>query len=221
MGHELIDTWVTTDFMEPLDDVYSEYGFNDVFPQGVLDIVSYDGHPWSVPVNIHRSNVLWYNKAIFEEYGLTAPTTWDEFIAVAETLKAAGITPLALGDNGPWAAAHLFETLLAGVLGPEAYTGLWNGATSWDDPKVTEALNTFRTVLNYVNEDHTALSWDQANQYVIDGTAAMTIMGDWWMVTMLPRVSKGMDGHPYRALRVRMWPYQILSAYPREQKSPS
>lgn len=180
MGHELIDTWVTTGYMEPLDDVYETYGLNEAFPQGVLDIVSYDGHPWSVPVNIHRSNVLWYNKTVFADNGIEkAPETWDEFIATAETLKAAGITPLALGDNGPWAAAHLFEDILAGVLGAEGYNGLWNGATSWDDAKVTEALNTFRTVLSYVNEDHSALSWDQANQYVIDGKAAMTIMGDW------------------------------------------
>ena len=208
MGHELIDTWVTTDFMEPLDDVYREYGFNDVFPQGVLDIVSYDGHPWSVPVNIHRSNVMWYNQAIFEQYGLAAPTTWNEFIAVAETLKAAGITPLALGDNGPWAAAHLFETILAGVLGPEAYTGLWNGGTSWDDPKVTEALNTFRTVLNYVNEDHTALSWDQANQYVIDGTAAMTIMGDW---VDGDYVAKGFEGYGWAPVPGTQGTYVALS----------
>jgi len=180
MGHELIDTWVTTGFMEPLDDVYQQYGLNDVFPKGVLDIVSYDGHPWSVPVNIHRGNVLWYNKTVFSKNGIEkAPETWDEFIATAEKLKAAGVTPLALGDNGAWAAGHLFEDILAGVVGADGYKGLWDGKTSWSDPKVTDALNTFRTVLSYVNSDHTALSWDQANQLVIDGKAAMTIMGDW------------------------------------------
>jgi glucose/mannose transport system substrate-binding protein len=181
MGHELIDTWVTTGFMEPLDDVYNEYGFNDVFPQGVLDIVSYDGSPWSVPVNIHRSNVLWYNKAVFEANNIDPTTlnTYEGWQAAAETLKAAGITPLALGDNGPWAAAHLFETVLAGTLGAEAYIGLWDGSTDWNGPEVTQALENFKMMMGYINEDHSALSWDQANQYVIDGTAAMTIMGDW------------------------------------------
>ena len=43
MGHELIDTWVTSDYMEPLDDLFAEEGWNDVFPQGVLDIVSFEG----------------------------------------------------------------------------------------------------------------------------------------------------------------------------------
>ena len=181
MGHELIDTWVTTGYMEPLDDVYETYGLNDAFPQGVLDIVSYDGHPWSVPVNIHRANVMWYNQAVLEANGIDPATltTWGDFFTAAETLKAAGITPLALGDNGAWAAEHLFETVLAGAMGADGYKGLWTGDVEWSDPRVTDALNTFRTLMSYVNEDHAALSWDQANQMVIDGTAAFTIMGDW------------------------------------------
>jgi glucose/mannose transport system substrate-binding protein len=179
MGHELIDTWVTTDFMEPLDDIYESEGFYDVFPQGVLDIVSYDGHPWSVPANIHRANVMWYNKTVFEAQGLTPPTTFDEFFAMAEQLQAAGITPLALGDNGIWAATHLFETVLIGTLGADGYKGLWTGDTDWNGEGVTQALETFKKMLSYANEDHSALSWDQANQLVIDGKAGVTIMGDW------------------------------------------
>lgn len=180
MGHELIDTWVTTgQFMEPLDSLYQQEGWNNIFPAGVLEIVSQDGHPWSVPVNIHRANVLWYNTAILEEHNLTPPTTFDEFFEVAETLQDAGITPLALGDNGIWASVHLFETVLIGTLGADDYKGLWTGATDWNGPGVTEALENMSRLLDYVNDDHAALSWDQANDLVINGTAAMTIMGDW------------------------------------------
>ena len=183
MGHELIDTWVSgaKNYMEPLDDVYSKYGLNDVFPQGVLDIVSWDGHPWSVPVNIHRANVLWYNKSVIEANGIDPDSlsTFDGWQAAAEKLKAAGIAPLALGDNGPWAAVHLFEVVLAGTLGEAKYNGLWDGTTDWAGADVTAALENFKMMLGYVNSDHAALSWDQANQLVIDGKAAMTIMGDW------------------------------------------
>jgi glucose/mannose transport system substrate-binding protein len=181
MGHELIDTWVTTGYMEPLDDVYSTYGLNDVFPQGVLDIVSYDGHPWSVPVNIHRANVLWYNQPVLSANNIDPATlsTFDGWQAAAEKLTAAGITPLALGDNGPWAAVHLFEAVAIGTLGADKYKGLWTGDTDWNGPEITAALSNFKMMLGYVNSDHAALSWDQANQLVIDGKAAMTIMGDW------------------------------------------
>jgi glucose/mannose transport system substrate-binding protein len=149
------------------------------YPPGVIDILSYNGEIWSVPVNIHRSNVLWYNKSIFAEHGLEPPKTFDDFFAVADALKEAGVTPLALGDNGIWASTHLFETVLLGVLGPDAYRGLWTGETDWNSPEVTTALETFARMLDYVNEDHAALTWDQAAQLVADGDAAMNIMGDW------------------------------------------
>jgi len=179
MGHELIDTWVTTGYMEPLDDLYKQEGWESVFPKGVLEIVSHDGHYWSVPVNIHRSNVLWYNKKVFEANGWKPPATFDEFFALAEQMKAKGITPLALGDVGIWASTHLFEVILAGTMGPEKYKGLWTGQTDWNGPEVKQALETMAKMLEYANPDHSALSWDQANDLVIQGKAGMTIMGDW------------------------------------------
>ena len=179
MGHELTDTWVTTDYMEPLDFLYEQEGWADIFPQGVLDIVSYEDKPYSVPVNIHRANVLWYNKAVFEENNLEPPATFDEFFEVADALETAGVTPLALGDNGIWASVHLMETVLLGSLGGDGYKGLWTGETDWNSAEVTAALDNFDKMLDYVNDDHTSLSWDQANDLVIQGDAGMTIMGDW------------------------------------------
>jgi glucose/mannose transport system substrate-binding protein len=165
--------------MEPLDGLFQTQGWAEVFPKGVLDIVSYQGKPYSVPVNIHRANVLWYNKAVFAANNLTPPTNFNEFFQVADALKAKGITPLALGDNGIWASVHLMETVLLGSLGPNDYNGLWTGTTDWKSAKVTTALDTFSRMLSYVNTDHSSLSWDQANDLVIKGTAAMTVMGDW------------------------------------------
>jgi glucose/mannose transport system substrate-binding protein len=178
-GHELLDSWVKAGKMEPISFIFSANGWMDKFPQGVLDIISADGEIWSVPVNIHRSNVLWYNKQVFADNGLAAPTTLDEFFAAAETLKAAGITPLALGDKDIWTATHLFESVLVGTMGPDKVKGLYTGETDWAGPEVKSALETFAKMMGYVNEDHAALSWDQAAQLVADGSAAMTVMGDW------------------------------------------
>ncbi len=178
-GHELIDSWVVADKMEPVTFIFEENNWLDVYPPGVIDILSYDGEIWSVPVNIHRSNVLWYNKAAFADNGLEPPTTFDQFFEVADALQGAGITPLAMGDNGIWAATHLMESVLLGTLGTEGYQGLWDGSTDWNGPEVQQALDTFARMMEYVNEDHAALSWDQAAQLVADGDAAMTIMGDW------------------------------------------
>ncbi len=178
-GHELIDTWVVAEKMEPVTSIFEDNNWLDVYPPGVIDVLSHDGEIWSVPVNIHRSNVLWYNKQVFEDNDLTPPTTLDEFFDAAETLQAAGVTPLALGDSGVWVDIHVFESLLLASLGPDAYRGLWDGTTDWNGSGVTEALQAFADMMDYVNADHSALSWDQAAQLVVDGDAAMTIMGDW------------------------------------------
>ncbi|SFA49951.1 carbohydrate ABC transporter substrate-binding protein, CUT1 family [Parageobacillus thermantarcticus] len=178
-GAELNEGWVAAGKMEPLNDLYEKEGWMDKFPKSLIDMVSKDGKIYSVPVNIHRSNVLWYNKKIFAENGLEPPKTFDEFFQVAEKLKAKGITPLALGDKEPWTATHLFENVLLGTLGAEDYKKLWTGELSFDDPKVKEAVNTFKKMLDYINEDHSSRNWQDAAQLVGKGEAAMYVMGDW------------------------------------------
>ncbi|MFC3883582.1 ABC transporter substrate-binding protein [Bacillus songklensis] len=178
-GAELNEGWVAAGKMEPLNDLYKQEGWNDKFPQDLIDMVSKDGNIYSVPVNIHRGNVLWYNKKVFEENGVKPPATFEEFFEVAEQLKEKGITPLALGDKEPWTATHLFETVLLGKLGAEDYTKLWKGELPLDDARVVDAVETFKKMLGYINEDHSSRNWQDASQLVADGKAAMNVMGDW------------------------------------------
>lgn len=178
-GAELIDTWVKTNFMQPLTKFYADNGWTDKFPKQLLDLVSYKGDIYSVPVNVHRNGVLWFNKKIFTDNNLQAPTTWDQFFQDADALKAKGITPLALGDKDKWESLQLFEDILLSKLGPDDYRKLWAGTVAWTDSRVTDSLNTMARVLTYVNTDHATLTWDQAAGLVLKGTAAMNIMGDW------------------------------------------
>jgi glucose/mannose transport system substrate-binding protein len=190
MGHELLDTYVTPGYMDNLDDLYTANNWTTQFPKGVLDIVSAKDssgatHYYSVPLDIHRANVLWFNKTVFSANNMTAPKTWAEFLTDAATLKGKGITPLAVGDNGIWASGMLLEDVLLAQLGADKFNGLWTGTTDWASADVTTALTTFQQVLTFVNTDHSSLSWDQAADYLIPASAgaqpkaAMTIMGDW------------------------------------------
>lgn len=178
-GHELIDTWVTVGAMETLDDLFEKNGWYDKYPKGVLDIVSFNGHIYSVPVNIHRSNVLWYNPEIFKKYNLSVPTTLDEMFAVAETLKKHGVTALALGDTASWTATQLLENFILAYGGAEKYNQLWAGKISWSDPDIVKALKDYARMMAYVNPDHSALTDMNALTAVAEGKAAMNLMGDW------------------------------------------
>lgn len=176
-GQELIGTYVAAGQLEPLNFLYEENGWYEVMPETLIPLMSQDGNIYSVPVNIHRANVLWYNPEVLAAHDVAVPTTWDEFFTAAQRLQAADVIPLAMGEQ--WTAMHLMETVLLGELGPEAYAGLWDGTTSWDSPEVTAALETFAQVLDYTNSDASALTWQDASQLVQSGAAAFNIMGDW------------------------------------------
>jgi len=167
-------------YLKPLDDLYASEGWEKVFPADLVALLkSYKAHYWGVPVNIHRSNVLWYNKALFEKAGVTPPTNFDEFFAVCEALKAKGIVPYVLANNQGWEAPHAFESVLAGTCGAEKYGGLWTGAVPWTDPCVAAALENLKRMVSYANTDYPALTWDAGAGYIVDGKGAMFIMGDW------------------------------------------
>lgn len=175
-GAELMD-YIEAGQLEDLTFLFDEQGWQSVMPATLLPLITVDGALYSVPVNIHRANVMWANPTVLAENNVTIPATWDEFFVTAEKLQAAGVIPLALGEQ--WTQLHLFETVLLGVLGTDAYNGLWDGSTDWGSAEVTNALTTFGRVLEYTNSDAASLAWQDASQLVIDGDAAFNIMGDW------------------------------------------
>lgn len=175
-----VETYNPGTLVVPIDDVYTKDGYEKLFPPDLVSLLKYKDHFWGVPVNIHRADVLWYNKSLLTKAGITAPpTNWDEFFAAADKLKAAGIAPVALGGHDGFELQHTLETILISELGADGWKGLWNGKTSWTDPKVTTALDVFKKYISYANADHDALSWAAATQLLIDGKAAFNIMGDW------------------------------------------
>lgn len=177
-GQELIGTYVAADQLEALNFLYEEEGWMGVMPETLIPLISQDGNIYSVPVNIHRANVMWYNPTVLAENGIEVPTTLDEFFAAMDTLQAAGMdAPLAMGEQ--WTAMHLMETILLASLGPDAYNGLWDGTTDWGSAEVTAALDNYARVLTYVNSDASALTWQDASQLVTNGDAAFNVMGDW------------------------------------------
>jgi glucose/mannose transport system substrate-binding protein len=178
-GAELTD-YIQQGQIEGLSAMYDEKGWNDLFPEGLLDRLEQDGEIYSVPSNIHRANVVWANPAVLEEAGLDPSATYsslDEFITALEAVEEAGKIPLSVATD--WTQVHLLETVLLADLGVEAYNGLWDGSTDWSSPEVTQALEHYATLMSFTNSDRQSLDWPDATQLVIDGEAGFNIMGDW------------------------------------------
>ena len=180
-GYELLGQYVASGYVDPITDLYKSEGWDKVMPAGLVEQMTQDGEIYGVLAGVHRGNGLWYNKKVLEEQGITVGETMsvDEFLEIANQLIAADITPLCVGDNGVWASAQLFENTLLGVIGPEKYKGLWDGTVAFDSPEVKQAMETYGKMLDYQNSDHSALSWDQAIQKLMEGTCVFSSMGDW------------------------------------------
>jgi len=184
-GQETIANYVAAKQVLPLDDFYSQTGFASVLPKTLIPLISQDGHPYSVPVNIHRSNVMWYSPKVLSAAGVTLPSggfaSWADFFAACDKIKAAGKVCLSLGPEG-FTAMHLWENVMIGTIGADKWNGLWTTppTTDWTGADVQKGLANYATALTYVNSDASTLSdWQPASKMVADGDAAFNIMGDW------------------------------------------
>jgi glucose/mannose transport system substrate-binding protein len=184
-GQETIANYVAAGQVKPLDDLFKSTGLDKVLPATLLPLISKDGHPYSVPVNIHRSNVLWYNPKVLAAAGVTANpktdfTSLEAFFAVCDQVKAAGKICLSLGPM--WTAVHLFENIMIGTMGADKWNGLWASppTTDWNGTDVAAGIANYAKALSYTNADASTLSdWQPAAQLMINGDAAFNIMGDW------------------------------------------
>ncbi|MDY7029508.1 MAG: ABC transporter substrate-binding protein, partial [Spirochaetota bacterium] len=93
-GQELIGTWVAAERMLDLTPLFEDQGWMDVFPEDLVNLIGTENGIWSVPVNVHRSNVMWYIPENLDEWGLEAPKSWDEFLEIADDIEAQGVVPL-------------------------------------------------------------------------------------------------------------------------------
>lgn len=166
-------------FLVPVDDILEETGVLDVMPEDLKKLLKIRGNTYTVPLNIHRGNVMWTNTRLLEQADVAVPTNFDEFLAACETLQSQGIVPLGLGTADGFELGHTFEVVLAGTVGAEKDLGLWNGSVSWTDPGVTQALENFDKMLDCTNEDRGTINWVGGIKLVINDQAAFNIMGDW------------------------------------------
>lgn len=132
-----------------------------------------DGMIYGLPFRLD-CKLFFYNQKIFEEHNLEAPKTWDEFMNVCETLKAAGITPIAFGNQEPWSASHYIGTLNQ-IFVPDDVRAKDYDPTSGEftDPGYVEALDYYQKLLPYMTENPNGVKPDMGRTNFVMEMAAM------------------------------------------------
>lgn len=177
---DAIREWASLGLLADLNDVAEEGRWHTLIPPVIDDVMSWEGETVAVPFNIHRVNWLWVNKKIFDQLNLPVPGSLDEFFVVADKLRAAGVLPLAHGGD-PWQDATLFEDVALSVLGADLYRKAFveldmevlGGA------KMEQVFTQFKRFHQYIDANSPGRDWYHTTAMVIEGRAAMQIMGDW------------------------------------------
>jgi glucose/mannose transport system substrate-binding protein len=167
-------------------DAYAEWAA--AVPDLVMKTVRFDGKIYAVPLNIHRVNMLFFNRRVFDDHGVEAPKwndalTFDDLFLLCDRLKTAGVQrPIALATAQSWPLVlYLFENILVARAGAQGYLQFFSGDPGFDilnSVALQAALTDLSRLLAYDPEARTN-KWDDAVEEMINGNAAMTIMGDW------------------------------------------
>jgi hypothetical protein len=129
-------------------------------------LVTASGKLYGVWFKGANKNTIWYNPAEFAAAGITTPpTTWEQLIQDAGTLKASGIAPFSLCTDIGWPVADFWQNIYLKTAGATAYNSLSTHATKWTDASVTTAFSTFGQLVGQPSYLYGGTQGSLANSY--------------------------------------------------------
>ncbi|MEW2289458.1 extracellular solute-binding protein [Streptomyces sp. NPDC047841] len=122
---------------------------------------------------------MFYRKSNFARWGVSAPTSWDEFLDLCDKLKSKGVAPIGLGAGGntPWVASAWFDYLDIRINGAAYHRQLLAGKRRFDDPEVRKVFDRWQEVLPYFDPNGTAVAFQDASTALLNGRTGMMLIG--------------------------------------------
>jgi len=127
---------------------------------------------------------FWYNKDLLAKAGYTTfPTTWSDFLTLVSKLKAAGITPIALGGGDKWPAMHMWSYIALRLGGGQLFSDTFTGKNTqgFENPTFVKAGQMLADLaaLKPFQDGFLGATYNDEAALVGNGVAAMELMGQW------------------------------------------
>ena len=152
------------------------------FAPGALAVYALNGKNYGVPWDMGMVG-WWYNKDLFAQAKITQPpATWTELLADVKTLKAAGITPISLGEKDTWTGMHIWSYLATRICGKAGFLPAADRTGgSFTDPCFVEAGTKLQELiaLQPFQAGFLGASHDEMQGTFGNGKAAMELSGQW------------------------------------------
>ncbi|NHI15766.1 ABC transporter substrate-binding protein [Microbacterium excoecariae] len=176
---ELADAGNVADFEEVLGDL----GIADqIEPAAVSTIENLYGGFRALPFEYNVEGI-WYNTAIFAENGIDEPQTFDDLVAAAETLSAAGVQPFSASGEQGWPITRLISSYLFRDLGPDALQKVADGEAALTDPEYVAAAQAIADLgaEGWFGQGVGSIDMATSENQFLNGSAAMFYMGSWFL----------------------------------------
>ena len=179
--------YIDSGFGQPIDDLFNASEIKDKLMDAAVAQATYNDHVYAVPYqNVSLAGVF-YNKEMFEKYGLSEPKTLADLENICKTLKDNGITPFALANGSKWTGSMYFMSLAARYGGLEPFQKAVAGEGKFTDDCFIKAGEKIQEWVNagYFPEGVNSLSEDdgQAKQLMYQESAGMLLCGSWYTGT--------------------------------------
>lgn len=158
----------------------------DNYYEDVLKMAQVNGKQLQLPSNLTGTSIVFYNKKIFSDLGLTVPQTWSEFINVCKKIKESGTAPILFGGKDQWPVNMILSGLEVGIVRgsePNFYgkdsENIRKGINKFTDPVWVEVFEKLDILNNYFLTNTLGLGYGRAPGMFATGKAAMLIDGTW------------------------------------------
>lgn len=186
----MIDSFIDNQLIGTVSDILeADKAWYDNFVPGAFDEFKRDGKIYAIPFDMTSTSVIFYNKQIFEECGLTSfPATWDELVKAVGVIKAKGYTPIVMGNKGKWLAEScVLSTLADRFTGSDWFFSIRDHkGAKFTDPEFVKSLDAFQQLskAGAFNTDLNSIDNDQQRSVYYNKKAAMFFEGAWAIGSM-------------------------------------
>lgn len=170
--------YVEAGLFEDVSDLWMEpeIAENLASTKGAMTI---DGKQWGVPYTYYQWGI-YYRKDLYDQFGLSEPTNWDEMKSNCQTLLDNGVKCYTIGTKFLWTAGGWFDYLNLRTHGYDFHMEMAAGNVAWTDDRVRQTFANWRELIDmggYV-DNHQNYSWQEALPFMVNGDAAAYLMGN-------------------------------------------
>jgi len=178
----LLEDFYNQGVVEPLDGFLDVSRVREETVGGLLDLVTFDDELYGVPMRLSLKSLVWYNPQTFEAGGYEIPETWDEMMALTETMAGDDLvnSPWCIGiesgDATGWVATDWVEDILLRTIGPEDYDRWVQGELAFTSDEVQGAMEEYMVPI-WTNDEYVFGGQEQIAREAF-GTSVTGILGD-------------------------------------------